>query len=114
MSSVRVSLSRIFDTLDAAQKALRALATDWVTGKSGRHGGNKTRQHHGGPHGCFMITADKTTKIATLWKADSNDEDLPDVADMEGAREIEEEEIEDDDADEAQLNLSSSPQQVSL
>ena len=88
-----------FDAIDLAKSALRALDTDanWVTGKSGRHGGNKLRQHHGGPRGCFMITADKHTKIATLWAAESNTEELPD--DMEGAREIEEEEGEEEDDD---------------
>lgn len=97
-----------FDSLDLAKSALRALDTDanWVTGKSGRHGGNKLRQHHGGPRGCFMITADKHTKIATLWAADNNAEELPD--DMDGAREIDEEdggEEEDDDENESALAL---------
>ena len=77
-----------FDTVEQVQTALQELASDWVTGKCGRHGGNMQRQHHGGPRGCFMITADKTTKIATLWVADTNTEDLPD--DMDGAREISE------------------------
>jgi len=78
-----------FEDLAAAQTALRSLSDDWVTGKSGRHGGNKLRQHHGGPFGCFMITTDKKTSIATLWVAGDNDNDLPD--DMEGACEIEDE-----------------------
>ena len=77
-----------FDTLEVAQKALRSLSEHWVTGKSGRHGGNKLRQHHGGPFGCFMVTTDKTTNIATIWVAGDNNNDLPD--DMEGAREIDE------------------------
>ena len=34
-----------FEDLAAAQTALRSLSDDWVTGKSGRHGGNKLRQH---------------------------------------------------------------------
>ena len=86
-----------FQSLDEAQTALRALATDWVTGKSGRHGGNKLRQHHGGPRGCFMITCNKTTLVAELWQAESNEDDLPD--DMPGATEIEEEEEEAEEED---------------
>ena len=78
-----------FEDLAAAQAGLRSLADDWVTGKSGRHGGNKLRQHHGGPYGCFMITTNKQTGIATLWVAGDNENDLPE--DMEGACEIEDE-----------------------
>ena len=78
-----------FEDLAAAQAGLRSLADDWVTGKSGRHGGNKQRQHHGGPYGCFMITTEKKTGIATLWVAGDNENDLPE--DMEGACEIEDE-----------------------
>ena len=76
-----------FENLAAAQTALRSLLDDWVTGKSGRHGGNKQRQHHGGPYGCFMITTQKQTGIATQWVAGDNENDLPE--DMEGACEIE-------------------------
>ena len=100
-----------FDTLDLAKAALRALDSHWVTGKSGRHGGNKERQHHGGPRGCFMIKADKVTKIATLWAAESNPQELPD--DMAGAREIdsegsgEEEDVEENESDVALLIASS-------
>jgi hypothetical protein len=96
----------VFDTLEAAQTALRALDTDanWATGKSGRHGGNKTRQHHGGPRGCFMITTDKTTKIATLWAADSNSQDLPE--DMDGAREVDDEDSMSEDEHENESALA--------
>ena len=83
---------------------LQELAPDWVTGKCGRHGGNKQRQHHGGPRGCFMITADKTTKIATLWVADTNTEDLPD--DMDGAREISEDSEEEEEESENESTLA--------
>jgi hypothetical protein len=75
-----------FKSVTDAQDALRSIADDWVTGKSGRHGGNKFRQHHGGPYGCFMITADKTTNVATLWVAGDNTNDLPE--DLAGACEI--------------------------
>jgi hypothetical protein len=92
-----------FDTIEIATASLRALSDDWVTGASGRHGGNKVRQHHGGPRGCFLITADKRTKIATLHVADTNDQDLP--SDMDGANEIEESDEEDDDVNESSLAL---------
>ena len=81
------SKAYVFDSLEAAQTGLRSLSDDWVTGKSGRHGGNKLRQHHGGPYGCFMITTDKESGIATLWVADDNHTDLPE--NIEGAHEIE-------------------------
>ena len=92
-----------FDTIKIAAASLRALSDDWVTGASGRHGGNKQRQHHGGPRGCFMITANKHTKIATLYVADTNENDLP--SDMDGAREIEVSEDDDDDVNESTLAL---------
>ena len=79
----------IFEDLNAANGALRALATDWLTSKSGRHGSNKIRKYHGGPRGCFKITVDKTTLKATLWQAGNNDEDLP--ASMPGGTPAEEE-----------------------
>ena len=76
-----------FKSVTEAQDALRSISDDWVTGKTGRHGGNKYRQHHGGPSGCFMITADKTTNIATLWVAGDNTHDLV-ADDLDGAAEI--------------------------
>ena len=75
-----------FNTLKEAQAALMSLASDWLTCKTGRHGGNKYRQHHGGPRGCFLITCNKTTNMARLWQADDNAEVLPDG--MPGARDI--------------------------
>ena len=67
-----------FESLTAANIALRALATDWVTPASGRRGGNKWRKYHGGPRGCFLIIGNKTTGKATLCAANSNVKDLPD------------------------------------
>ena len=92
-----------FEDLAAAQAGLRSLADDWVTGKSGRHGGNKQRQHHGGPYGCFMITTEKKTGIATLWVAGDNENDLPE--DIEGACDIEEESEHDTGEHDADLGL---------
>ena len=98
-----------FEDLAKAQAALRSLADEegtrvpWVTGKSGRHGGNKTRQHHGGPFGCFMITTNKQTGIATLWVAGDNENDLPE--DIEGACDIEEESEHDTGEHDADLGL---------
>lgn len=58
-----------------------------------------------------MITADKVSKIATLWAAESNPQELPD--DMAGAREIdsegsgEEEDVEENESALALLIASS-------
>ena len=78
----------LFESMEQAVTALRALSEVWVTGKSGRHGGNKKRQHHAGPRGCFLVTVD-AEGVATLHEATDNAEPLPDT--MDGATLIEEE-----------------------
>ena len=46
-----------FDDAKTAKASLRDLADDWLTPQYGQHGGNTWRTHHGGPRGCFLITA---------------------------------------------------------